>query len=111
MCRAWKSSLDFFGPYLFFPLPPSPQPPISPPRPPPPHFLLQTHLCFAASGIWKIRLCSRYLSFICVSMYTAHACVYIYVCAVRGLVWCAVWALVLGGFVLFCFVFDETSTP
>ena len=76
-----KSSFGFFAAYLFFPLPPSPPSP-----PPPPPFLLQApHLCFAASGIWKMKLCSSYFFFICFYIYRARVRVYICVWGLCGL--------------------------
>lgn len=107
MCRAWKSSLDFFGPYLFFPLPPSPQPPISPPRPPHPTSCFRLICALLLQGFGKLG-CVHVISPSSVSLCIprTRACIYTCVPCVGWFgVLCGLWFL--GG--LFCFVLFLTK--
>lgn len=92
MCSALKSSFGFLA-FIYFSHSCDLRPPIPPPRLP----ASDSHLCFAASGIWKIKLCSSYFFFICFSLYTyvpcTRACTYM-------CMWC-VWLVWVFGFLGF----------
>lgn len=89
MCSALKSSFGFLA--LIYS---SHSCDLHPPSPPPRLPASDSHLCFAASGIWKIKLCSSYFFFICSSLYT-------YIPCTRACIYVCMWRVWLVGFLVF----------